>query len=89
MALLEIASVAKAFGKEPVLGDISLRVNAGEIVVVFGPSGTGKTVLLRIIAGLEEPGAGSILIEGRDIRMCRPRRAASAWRFRISPCSRI
>jgi multiple sugar transport system ATP-binding protein len=67
MALLEIASVAKAFGKEPVLSDISLRVNAGEIVVVFGPSGTGKTVLLRLIAGLEEPGAGAILIEGQDV----------------------
>jgi multiple sugar transport system ATP-binding protein len=50
-----------------VLADISLRANAGEIVVVFGPSGTGKTVLLRLIAGLEEPTSGSIALEGRDM----------------------
>jgi multiple sugar transport system ATP-binding protein len=67
MALLEIASLGKSFRKEPVLSDITLRVNAGEIIVVFGPSGTGKTVLLRLIAGLEEPSAGAIVIDGRDM----------------------
>ncbi len=67
MALLEIASLAKSFRRERVFADISLRLNAGEIVVVFGPSGTGKTVLLRLIAGLEEPSAGSIAIDGRDM----------------------
>jgi multiple sugar transport system ATP-binding protein len=67
MALLEIASLAKSFRRERVFADISLRLNAGEIVVVFGPSGTGKTVLLRMIAGLEEPSAGSIAIDGRDM----------------------
>jgi multiple sugar transport system ATP-binding protein len=67
MALLEIASLAKSFRREPVLADISLRANAGEIVVVFGPSGTGKTVLLRLIAGLEEPTSGQIAIDNRDM----------------------
>jgi multiple sugar transport system ATP-binding protein len=67
MALLEISSLAKAFGKQPVFDDLSLRVNAGEIVAVFGPSGTGKTVLLRMIAGLEDPASGDILIEGQDM----------------------
>jgi multiple sugar transport system ATP-binding protein len=67
MALLEISSLAKSFRREPVLSDISLRADAGEIVVIFGPSGTGKTVLLRLIAGLEEPTAGEIAIEGRDM----------------------
>jgi multiple sugar transport system ATP-binding protein len=67
MALLEIASLAKSFRKQPVLSNISLRANAGEIIVVFGPSGTGKTVLLRLIAGLEEPSAGAIAIDGRDM----------------------
>jgi multiple sugar transport system ATP-binding protein len=67
MALLEISSLAKSFRREPVLANISLRVNPGEIIVVFGPSGTGKTVLLRLIAGLEEPTAGAIAIDGRDM----------------------
>lgn len=67
MALLEISSLAKSFRREPVLNDISLRAEAGETVVIFGPSGTGKTVLLRLIAGLEEPSAGDIAIEGRDM----------------------
>jgi multiple sugar transport system ATP-binding protein len=67
MAFLEISALGKSYRREPVLTDISLRANAGEIVVVFGPSGTGKTVLLRLIAGLEEPTAGDIAIDGRDM----------------------
>jgi multiple sugar transport system ATP-binding protein len=67
MALLNVAALAKSFRRNAVLDDISLQVNAGEIIVVFGPSGTGKTVLLRLIAGLEEPSSGSIAIEGRDM----------------------
>jgi multiple sugar transport system ATP-binding protein len=67
MALLDVASLAKSFRRHQVLEDITLQVSAGEIIVVFGPSGTGKTVLLRLIAGLEVPSAGSIAIEGRDM----------------------
>ncbi len=67
MAFLEISSLAKSYRRDAVLSDISLRANAGEIIVVFGPSGTGKTVLLRLIAGLEEPSGGSIAIDGRDM----------------------
>lgn len=67
MALLDVASLAKSFRRHQVLEDVTLQVNAGEIIVVFGPSGTGKTVLLRLIAGLEVPSAGSIAIEGRDM----------------------
>jgi multiple sugar transport system ATP-binding protein len=67
MALLEVTGLAKSFRRNQVLEDITLRLDAGEIVVVFGPSGSGKTVLLRLIAGLEEPSAGSIAIEGRDM----------------------
>ena len=80
MVLLEISSLAKSF-REPVLSDVSLRVNAGEIVVVFGPSGAGKTVLLRLIAGLEEPTAGEITIDGQDMTDVPPERRGVGMAF--------
>jgi multiple sugar transport system ATP-binding protein len=67
MPHLELASISKAFKSNKVLDDISLAADAGEIVVIFGPSGTGKTVLLRLIAGVEEPTAGTISIDDQDM----------------------
>jgi multiple sugar transport system ATP-binding protein len=81
MALLEIASLAKSFHREPVLADISLRANAGEIIAIFGPSGTGKTVLLRLIAGLEEQTSGEITIDGRDMEGVPPEQRSVGMAF--------
>ncbi|TMJ43591.1 MAG: ABC transporter ATP-binding protein [Alphaproteobacteria bacterium] len=67
MPHLELASISKAFKTNKVLADISLTADAGEIVVIFGPSGTGKTVLLRLIAGVEEPTSGTISIDSQDM----------------------
>lgn len=67
MPHLELAAVSKAFKSNKVLDDISLSAQAGEIVVIFGPSGTGKTVLLRLIAGVEEPTTGRISIDDQDM----------------------
>ncbi|MGE3871639.1 MAG: ABC transporter ATP-binding protein [Parvibaculaceae bacterium] len=67
MPHLELASVSKSFKANRVLEDISLTADAGEIVVIFGPSGTGKTVLLRLIAGVEEPTSGEIRIDNQDM----------------------
>ena len=67
MAQIEIQNIHKGFKTGAVLSDISLTAEVGEIVVVFGPSGAGKTVLLRLIAGVEEPDAGAILLQGRDV----------------------
>jgi phospholipid/cholesterol/gamma-HCH transport system ATP-binding protein len=57
----------KSFGSQKVLNGIRLAVNRGETLAVLGRSGTGKSVLLRLIIGLEKPDSGSILIHGRDI----------------------
>ena len=57
----------KAFGSHTVLNGISLSVNRGETLAVLGRSGTGKSVLLRLIIGLEKPDSGSIRIHGREI----------------------
>ncbi|MFO1075145.1 MAG: ABC transporter ATP-binding protein [Geminicoccaceae bacterium] len=67
MDRLAIQSVAKSYGSQKVLDDVSLSVAAGETVVVCGPSGAGKTVLLRLIAGTSGPDAGEIRIDGRPI----------------------
>ena len=55
MADLVIENVAKAYGKTAVLDGATIEVAAGETVVVCGPSGGGKTVLLRLVCGVAEP----------------------------------
>lgn len=61
---LELNSVSHYFGDTQVLHDIDLHVQHGSITVLLGPSGGGKTTLLRIVAGLERPQHGSVLING-------------------------
>jgi phospholipid/cholesterol/gamma-HCH transport system ATP-binding protein len=57
----------KSFGGQKVLSGISLALKRGETLAVLGRSGTGKSVLLRLIIGLEKPDAGSVRIHGQDI----------------------
>ncbi|HEX2576110.1 MAG TPA: TOBE-like domain-containing protein [Aquihabitans sp.] len=63
---IEIRDVNKRFGDFVALGDVSLTIPSGRLTALLGPSGGGKSTLLRIIAGLEEADSGSIVIEGRD-----------------------
>ena len=63
-----IRGLRKAFGGEPVLKGIDLDIRRGEIFVIMGPSGSGKSVLLKHIIGLETPDDGEILIEGESIQ---------------------
>ena len=67
MTDLIIENVSKAYGKTPVLHGVTIDVAAGETVVVCGPSGGGKTVLLRLVSGVVEPDAGDIRIAGRSV----------------------
>ncbi|MGC2225994.1 MAG: ATP-binding cassette domain-containing protein, partial [Candidatus Sulfotelmatobacter sp.] len=60
LTLLSIRNVAKQFGKNIVLRDISLDVAEGEFLTILGESGSGKTTLLRIIAGFETASAGEV-----------------------------
>ena len=63
---LELRRITRRYGAETVLDDVSLDVPLGDTLVLFGPSGAGKTVLLRTIAGVVEPDAGEVLIDGAD-----------------------
>src|SRR5271155_3647442 len=67
MATLELAGLRKSFGATKVLRQIDLSLASGEMLVIVGASGCGKSTLLRMVAGLETPSAGRILLEGRDI----------------------
>src|SRR5690349_23868424 len=64
---IEVRGVSKSFGKKQILTDIDLTFKRGEITVIIGGSGTGKTTLLRMLIGLEKPTSGEILIDGEDI----------------------
>jgi len=72
MATLRIEGVRKSFGNTPVLHGIDLDVADGEMIVVVGASGCGKSTLLRIVAGLETPTEGHVLIDGRDVTPLEP-----------------
>ena len=66
-ALLRVEGLKKAYDGEAVLRDLSFEVGSAEFVTLLGPSGCGKTTTLRIIAGLPEPDAGRVLLDGKDI----------------------
>src|SRR4029079_15712440 len=67
-AILRIEDVVKDFGGGAVaVNHVSLDIAKGEIFALLGSSGCGKTTLLRMIAGFEEPTSGRILLEGRDL----------------------
>jgi len=62
-----VAGVSKFFGKTSVLQNITFHVAEGEALVLLGASGSGKTTILRIIAGLEQPYTGKIMLHGKDV----------------------
>jgi phospholipid/cholesterol/gamma-HCH transport system ATP-binding protein len=64
---VQVRGLRKSFNAQPVLQGIDLDINSGEIFVIIGPSGSGKSVLLKHIIGLEKPDAGEILIDGQPI----------------------
>jgi len=66
-AQLAVSRLHKSFGAQKVLNGVDLTAARGETVVVLGRSGTGKSVLLKLIVGLQQPDRGSIRIQGQDI----------------------
>jgi phospholipid/cholesterol/gamma-HCH transport system ATP-binding protein len=65
--VIAVEDLHKSFGSQKVLNGIRLAVKRGETLAVLGRSGTGKSVLLRLIIGLEKPDSGSVRIHGQDI----------------------
>jgi NitT/TauT family transport system ATP-binding protein len=72
--ILEATGIALAYGRAgPVLTDFGLTLKAGEIVTILGPSGVGKSSLVRVLAGLQRPSAGRIAVGGVPIEGVHPR----------------
>ncbi|MFA1544985.1 sulfate/molybdate ABC transporter ATP-binding protein [Actinomadura chokoriensis] len=78
---IEIRGVNKSFGEAPVLRDVSVDIASGSLTALLGPSGGGKSTLLRVIAGLETPDSGKVLISGKDATLTPPQRRGVGFVF--------
>src|SRR5690242_5388314 len=67
LAPIEVRDLHKSFGQQKVLDGVGLEVREGETLAVLGRSGTGKSVLLKLLIGLEAPDSGAITIRGENI----------------------
>ena len=65
--VIQLKNVSKSFGPLKVLDNVSCSIKKGKITVIIGPSGTGKSVFIKLVVGLLQPDSGSILIDGEDI----------------------
>ena len=76
--LIEVQSVSKYFGSVVALKDISMRVNAGEVMCLLGDNGAGKSTLIKILSGVHRPSDGHYMFEGNEVHFSSPRDALSA-----------
>ncbi len=67
MSMLEVKGLSKSYGRESILADITLTVDEGEFVSIVGPSGAGKTTMLKCLSGLLPFEGGSVTIAGEDV----------------------
>jgi len=78
---IEVRSVTKRYGSFTALDDVSVAVPSGGLTALLGPSGGGKSTLLRVIAGLTEPDAGTVLLDGVDVTRTEARRRGIGFVF--------
>src|ERR1700726_3482046 len=83
MAEIKVAQVTKTFETFPAVKGVSFTVDHGSFFVILGPSGCGKTTTLRMIAGLELPTAGRILLDGEDVTALPPSARDIAFLFQL------
>lgn len=86
---ISICNLSKAFGRLRVLNDINLEVKAGEFVAIVGRSGCGKSTLLRLLAGLDSPSDGRILLDNQPLRGLNPNARVMFQDSRLLPWRRV
>ena len=88
-SLIEVKNLSFKRGERVIYDDVSLNIRRGQITAIMGPSGTGKTTLLRLIGGQLTPEQGQVLLDGKDIAKmsrssffctCTYGHAVSKWR---------
>ena len=85
MAILQLNQIRKSYGSRPVLNGIDLAIEDGEFVAILGFSGTGKTTLINLVAGLEKPSAGSLTFRGQPITGPGPERGLVFQSYALLP----
>lgn len=76
MTLISVDHVSYGYTRKPVLEDISLSFQPGEVVSILGPNGSGKTTLLKLLMGLRRPQSGQVCLEGRRVSGIPPKQLA-------------
>lgn len=66
-SIIQLRNLAKTYSNTPILRDVSLEVGAGDFMVVYGLPTSGKSVLVRVLTGLEKPSGGQIILRGQDV----------------------
>lgn len=74
--VLELRNIDKSFGPIDVLNDISLKVQAGEVLCLLGDNGAGKSTVIKTLAGVHKPSRGQILMDGAEVQFAGPKDAA-------------
>ncbi len=81
MAILKLLNLGQIFGDQAILIDVNLEIQAGEIFVLIGPTGAGKTTLIRIIDLLDQPTSGQVYFSGTDVTRSKPLRQMARRRM--------
>jgi len=84
MGELRLKNITIRYGSTPVIRDFSLAVHDGEMVALLGPSGTGKTTVLKAVAGLIQPDRGEIFIDGQPVNHLPPEKRSAVMVFQKS-----
>ena len=81
MANVKFENISKYFGKTKALSNVDFEIFNSEFFILLGPTGAGKTTTLRLIAGLENPDSGKIMIDGIDVTKTQPAFRDTAFVF--------